>query len=113
MDGDLTPWEFAKRVLPFKYVTSDEIYDRLSKGLAHLWVNKQSAAVTEVTDANTLRIWLAGGRLNQMLPVLPDVEAFAKALGCKGVELEGREGWLRVLSPKNYVYDGQRLIKWL
>ena len=109
----MTPWDHARQFLPFKYVSEEEIYERLLKGLAHLWVGPDSAAVTEVTDENTLRIWLAGGSLKGLMPRLVDVEGFAKSLGCSAVELEGRKGWLRILSPRNYVYDGQRLIKWL
>lgn len=111
MDGALTVWEHARQFLPLHYVSEPEVHGRLLNGSAHLWVNEDSACVTEVTSANTYRIWIAGGRLKSMLPVLKDVEAAAVAFGCSGVELEGRDGWLRVLSPLGYVHDGQRLIK--
>jgi hypothetical protein len=100
--------------LPFGAVPEDEIHERLLDGRAHLWCGRNSAAVTEITDDNILRIWMAGGNLREIMSRLPDVEAFAKAVGCVGVETEGRGGWLRVLSQHGYVYDGQRLIKsWL
>lgn len=111
MDTPLTPWEHARRVLPFKYVSEEEIYDRLLKGAAHLWVNTDSAGVTEVTDAGYLHIWQCGGTLRGLLPMLLSVEAFAKALGCKGLIISGRRGWSRVLSRHGFIYQDGHTVK--
>jgi len=47
---------------------------------------------------DTFEIQLCGGhRLRDCLKLLPELEAHARFLGCKLVELRGRPGWHRVL----------------
>lgn len=113
MDGSLTPWEFARRLLPFKDVEEVEVVDRLLTHRAQLWVTDDSAGVTEITDGNMLRIWLVGGKLMGLLPMLQDVERFARFMRCRGLEIDGRGGWIRVLKKFGYAVEGQELVKWL
>ena len=112
MDAAITNWQHARKLLPFKDVTEEDVLDRLLTGRAHLWVSPDSAGVTEVTDGNMLHIWLSGGTLRGLLQMLPDVETFAKALGCRGVELTGRKGWQRIFSRFGFVCEGQVMVKY-
>ncbi|MCR6660725.1 MAG: hypothetical protein NVV72_15775 [Asticcacaulis sp.] len=88
-----------------------EVYERLLGNTAHLWVNEDSAGVTEVTDAGYLHIWQCGGTLRGLLQMLLSVEAFAEALECKGLIISGRRGWSRVLSRHGYIFKDGHTVK--
>lgn len=42
-------------------------------------------------------IFFAGDGLDEMLPLLSDIEGWAMQNGCSDIELRGRSGWSRVL----------------
>ena len=107
----MTPWEHARRLLPLKDVDEAELLDRLLTKRAQLWVSPEGAGVTEVTDSNMCHVWLAGGSLSGLLAMLADVEAFARAMGCTGLELSGRKGWRRVMMKYGFVWNGQEMVK--
>lgn len=109
----VTPWQHACRFLPFYDSSQDEIERRLLAMDCHLWVGPDSAVVTEVTDDNMLHIMEAGGTLRGLLAMLKDAEAFARAIGCKGLQLAGRRGWQRVLPEYGFVRHGDWMMKTL
>ncbi len=59
-----------------------------------------AAAVTELDGKFCTIVACGGENLPQFLPLIDDLEAFAKNEGCKGIRIYGRKGWMRVL--KNY-----------
>lgn len=105
-------WNEAKAFLPFKHVTEQEVFERLLTGRAHLWCGNKCSGVTEVTDENALHVWLAGGSLDGLIAMLPDVEAFAKAMHCASIELTGRKGWQRIFPRFGYAFDGVKMVKY-
>ena len=107
----MTLWEHALQYLPFKDVSSDEVYQRLIDGGAVLWSGPECAAVTEITDEGLLHIWLAGGKIQQLITMLTGAEAAAREMECKGVELSGRKGWQRLFKRYGYAFDGDRMVK--
>lgn len=59
-----------------------------------------------------LRIWLAGGTLEDGLaPVLHSAAREAKRLDCDAIEVEGRRGWERVLRPHGFEHKRTVLVK--
>lgn len=67
---------------------------------AVFWPLEKSAVVTQVhahPNGRVLRIWLAGGDLDELLHFFPAVDEYAREQGCVQVEIEGRPGWERVL----------------
>ena len=59
-----------------------------------------AAAVTELNDNVCTIVACGGENLPQFLPLINDLEQFARDEGCKAIRIIGRKGWIRVL--KNY-----------
>jgi hypothetical protein len=81
--------------------TPEDVFDAITSGGAQLWCGAASVIVTQIVVYPRLkacRIWLAGGDMAELTEtMLPDVEAWAKAKGCKRMQVVGRKGWARVL----------------
>jgi hypothetical protein len=108
----VTNWDYACRFLPENaLIPLKEAFDRVQDGRAQLWVNEDCAGVTEIADDRRLHIMLAGGSMEKLLEMLPSVEAFGRANGCKAVYLGGRWGWRRVFKKFGYAFDGEDMVK--
>jgi hypothetical protein len=59
-----------------------------------------AAAVTELGDGYCTILACGGKNLKLFLPLINDLEQFARNEKCTGVRVMGRRGWIRVL--KNY-----------
>ena len=61
----------------------------------------EAAAATILINSDTAKVCIitvCGGRqMKRWLPLLGEVEAYAKREGCARVRIFGRKGWLRVL----------------
>lgn len=91
------PW--LERALDGTYAIQD-VWTDVWAGRAQFWPLERSAAVTRIHDypqASVLRIWLAGGEMDDLLANMWRLEEFARETGCKAIELEGRKGWERVM----------------
>lgn len=80
--------------------TIEDVRDMVLRGMAHLWVTPGSATVTRIVDAprnRMLCIWLAGGDLDELLRIEPQISAWAEGQCCDLVYISGRRGWLRAL----------------
>jgi hypothetical protein len=67
---------------------------------AELWPGKASAIVTELVDyphGRSLHFWLAGGDLEELKTMEPEILAWGRARGCSHATISGRRGWLRKL----------------
>jgi hypothetical protein len=84
----------------------EDVRAMVADGAAQLWVASSSAAVTVVEQdpgERRLLVWLAGGRLRELADeVLPRMEAWARAQGCRRALIVGRPGWERALQPQGY-----------
>jgi len=108
----MTHWDHALRYLPENDVIPLEEARALILGArAQLWCGEACAGVTEVTADSRLHILLAGGSLPELLAMRPDVEAFARAMGCRAVFLSGRKGWRRIFPRFGYAFDGEDMVK--
>jgi hypothetical protein len=84
-------------------VSTAALLERIERGDMQLWLHvpPTAACVTEVVDyphARWCRIaFLAGEDLELCRSGIGRIEAWARAQGCAGMEIEGRAGWQRVL----------------
>jgi hypothetical protein len=84
---------------------SDVEYDLLF-GDALLWLawsdHIEAVAATTLNDTDAGKVCIitacGGTDMHRWLPLLDEIEAYAKAEGCKRTRIIGRKGWLRVLS---------------
>lgn len=82
--------------------TLPDVLDRIARGQAHLWTGSRSAAVTNTETV--LNCWLAGGEMTELMQMLDQAEAQAKAAGYLGMTvIDARPGWERVLASRGYV----------
>lgn len=86
-----------------------EIYARKSQ----FWPGKNCAILTriDIFPAGLCcgNAWAAGGNLKEIKQLVPQIEAWLKAQGCKKIIIMGREGWERALD--GYAKLGVRLVK--
>ena len=80
--------------------TLQDVMLAVAEGKAQFFPLDKSAIVTEIVDypqKAMCRIWLAGGDLDELLEAEAAIAAWAKTLGCSGMEIIGRRGWSRKL----------------
>ena len=91
----------AKAIKHQDSYTIDDIEDKIRHGIFHLWPAKKSAMITEfvVFPQNTaMNLLFCGGDYKELENMLPSLEAFTKAAGCKRLYGGGRKGWLKKIS---------------
>lgn len=82
--------------------TAQRVLEEVTSHRAQFWPGQRSCAVTQVHeygDRSALRIWLAAGDMDELLVMLESAEAWALNQGWDEIEVEGRKGWKRVLTP--------------
>jgi len=76
-----------------------DICDGVLSGKMQLWAGDEGCAVTEIVvypKRKVLHVFLAGGKMEQILDFEESAAEFAKLNGCNGMTLAGRKGWARV-----------------
>lgn len=100
--------------------TQESLWAALKQGLMQLWLGEVNdeiamALVTEIADYPARRqctIVMAGGsHLDQFMPFLATLEAWARYSGCQRIRIEGRSGWQRKLAPSGYQSAGVILVR--
>ena len=92
--------------------TIKDVEDKISNGLFHLWAGKKSALVTEFVifpKHKVLNLLFCGGDYNELVEMLPSIEAFARAAECKRLYGGGRKGWARKL--KHLGFEEEHMIR--
>jgi len=73
----------------------------IQEGRYQFWPGEKSAVVTQIVrypNFRSVRIWLAGGDLEELLATERLIAAWAKDIGAKRIEIGGgRPGWERAL----------------
>lgn len=78
-----------------------DVVDGVLSGHMQIWPNGQSCIVTQLCvypKEKSLRVFLAAGKADEILPMTRDVAEWAKSQGCQTAEFEGRLGWEKPLS---------------
>lgn len=81
----------------------EDVAQAVAEGRMQSWVRNDTLVVTEVIQCpryKMLVIFLAVGRLEDVLALTPEIEAFGREHGCQRAKMTGREGWAGVL-PKH------------
>lgn len=110
-DFDVVEWERCKPLLAAALDgwTLDSVEQEIRVGRAQFWPMAHSAVVTQIHSyplGRVLRVWLAGGRWDEIVRYLPSADAYARAQDCVAVEVEGRPGWERLLEG----YEKRRVV---
>lgn len=79
----------------------DDVWHEIEQNRAQFWPLPNSAVVTQVLkqpQRNVLRIWLAGGDMDELQFALSGHAVdYARERGCSVIEVDGRKGWSRAL----------------
>ena len=93
-------------------VTLEDVREQMRDNTAQLWIAPwRAAVVTKVVD-DTLVLWLVGGRMDALPAMLPDIEHWARGVGCKDSMVYGRRGWERsFLRAEGYRHEWTIMVK--
>lgn len=79
---------------------AQSVLEALLERKAELWARKNAAVVTEIVvypHGRCLHFWLAGGDLEELTAMEPEIVAWGVKQGCTAASISGRRGWLRKL----------------
>lgn len=81
----------------------------IANGDIQLWMGKKSALTTRIIyGLHTELQWImVGGNLEEVLKMVPDIEKWAKSMGCNKARFVGRKGWSKVLKDLDYKIQPQ------
>lgn len=91
-----------------------DIVDGVLSGKMQLWAGDEGCAVTEIVvypKRKVLNVFLAAGKMDQVLDFEDSAIEFAKANGCNAMSLAGRKGWARVHRDRGWKEQFVTLIK--
>ena len=77
----------------------DDVLALLVAGKLQLWTGRDSVMMTEVVEYPKLsacRVFLAGGKLEDVIEMAAALEIEAAAIGCSRLEMAGRAGWREI-----------------
>lgn len=78
------------------------VWQAIESGHAQLWPLPNAALVTQIdiypTGLKECRAWLAGGELDEIVAITPEIEAWARKRGCTRAVIFGRRGWGKALT---------------
>lgn len=85
--------------------TIDDVREAIEARQAFVLAGKRSALVCEVQTFPRLQsfhVWLAGGDLAELRSSQPQLEDYARRLGCSRISIAGRRGWVRAIEDLGY-----------
>lgn len=97
--------DWLQEALEGGFYTMDDVARAIAEKRAQFWPGKNAAIVTELdtlAQTRVIRVWLAGGDMDEVLSMASGIESWARLQGCKSVLIEGRKGWERTLKPQGY-----------
>lgn len=83
--------------------TLDDVWQAVQNGQAQFWPAANSVVITEIKvypRGKVLNVWLAGGRLEEIMVLTGYIKKFAKEQGCARITMQGRRGWARILGMR-------------
>lgn len=107
--NDMTPISELERCRPWIEAALDrsgdlntwgEVVAGIHSGRMQLWPAERGCIVTEIVvyhNRKALHIFLAGGKLDEILQMTESVKEWAKLMGCSFATFDGRLGWQKPL----------------
>ena len=92
----------------------DDVLRGLNSGYYQFFENDNGCLVTEIVQLprkRYLNIWLAGGKLDDVLSLVPQTEKHAIQNDCTELMAFGRRGWDRVLPQRGWRITGSTFAK--
>jgi len=83
----------------------EDIVQAVMEGKMQFWPANDACAITEIIvfpRKKVLHVFLAGGKLETIVDMNESAVAWAKSLGCDGMSIAGRKGWVKVLKKKGW-----------
>lgn len=77
----------------------------INAGHYHFWPASDGAIVTEIIEYpkfSVLHAWLVGGKLEQIIDMIPALVDFGRLVGCSKLTGCGRAGWVRALKAQGF-----------
>ena len=119
MAHDLTPQQkvrLLEKALHYAgdYHTWDDVVAGLREGRQQIFDGPSGSIVTEIVQLPRKRFvhcWLLGGRLPEVLDLVPEIEKHAIANDCAELMASGRRGWDRVLPRHGWQITGSTFRK--
>ena len=87
----------------------DDVAPAIAAGRAQYWHNDGAAIVTEVLTfprVKVLNYWLIGGALPAALELAPEIETWARKVGCTRATGIGRPGWKQIVQQCGFRVGG-------
>jgi hypothetical protein len=75
------------------------------EGRFTFWPAPDGAIVTEFIEYPAFKVihaWLVGGRLEQIVDMIPSLVVFGRSFGCTKLTGTGRPGWVRALKEHGF-----------
>jgi hypothetical protein len=85
--------------------TFDQLVRMVVEGHVSFWCLPNGFMISEIINYPNDRhfhVFLAGGVLEELVAMHPDVVPVAQALGCTKITLSGRPGWVRALKEEGW-----------
>ena len=78
-------------------ITREDLEKGIENNTYQLFQDKDCSLIT-ASHLNTLRIGIAGGKLESIIKITEKVEKYAKKRQYENIEIVGRAGWEKVLN---------------
>jgi len=80
-----------------EFITREDLEKGIKNNTYQLFQNEDCSLIT-ASHLNTLRIGIAGGKLESIVKITEKVEKYAKKRQYDNIEIVGRAGWEKVLN---------------
>lgn len=94
--------------------TFEDIAAMVASGRVQFWPAERGCLVTEILvypRCRVLNVFLGGGELDQLTDMQSSVVAWAKAMGCARMSIQGRRGWVRALEKHGWRHTHAVVVK--
>jgi hypothetical protein len=83
----------------------ESVFNGIIKGESQLWSSENACLVTQILNYPTKKVlflFIAAGKLEEILSFTDSVTDWAKKQGCVEAEFNGRLGWIPALKKHNW-----------
>ena len=88
--------------------TFDDVQESVQAGAMQVFARPRSIIITEIVQyprSKALHMFLGGGEMEEIEDMFPEIEAWARSIGCSAVTATGRHGWARTFMTRKRGYE--------